>query len=72
MAAEGRMDSFNTFMVGKFFRLRKTPERLQALEYDLASFVGEASSETSTNMIDVGEFNDDLGATIPGITLVTW
>lgn len=54
MAAEGRMDSFNTFMVGKFFKPRKTPDRLQALGYDLAAVVGEAGPSTSTMMVDIG------------------
>ncbi len=54
MAAEGRMDSFNTFMVGKFFKPRKTPDRLQALGYDLAAVVEEAGPSTSTMMVDIG------------------
>ncbi|KAL4803731.1 S-adenosyl-L-methionine-dependent methyltransferase [Aspergillus unguis] len=94
MAAEGRMDSFNTFMVGKFFKPRSTPDRLQTLGYDLESVISESSTK---KMVDVGggrgemllelkdafpqlaaddliveEFNNDLGALIPGITLINW
>ncbi|KAL3471136.1 S-adenosyl-L-methionine-dependent methyltransferase [Aspergillus californicus] len=54
MAAEGRMDSFNSFMVGKFFKPRKTPDRLQALGYDLTAVVKEAGPSTSTIMVDIG------------------
>ncbi|KAL4788321.1 hypothetical protein BJX76DRAFT_353349 [Aspergillus varians] len=54
MAAEGRMDSFNTFMVGKFFKAQKTPDRLQALGYDLGAVVAEAGPSTSTMMVDIG------------------
>ncbi|KAL2871902.1 putative O-methyltransferase [Aspergillus lucknowensis] len=54
MAAEGRMESFNTFMVGKFFKTRKTPDRLQSLGYDLAAVVKDAGPSTSTTMVDIG------------------
>ncbi|KAL4866613.1 hypothetical protein BDV12DRAFT_198964 [Aspergillus spectabilis] len=54
MAAEGRMDSFNTFMVGKFFKARKTPDRLRALGYDFSAVINEAGPSTSTKMVDIG------------------
>ncbi|KAL5000148.1 S-adenosyl-L-methionine-dependent methyltransferase [Aspergillus recurvatus] len=54
MAAEGRMDSFNQFMEGKFFKPRKTPDRLQALGYDFAAVAREAGPSTSTVMVDIG------------------
>ncbi|KAL3457188.1 hypothetical protein BJX64DRAFT_269287 [Aspergillus heterothallicus] len=60
MAAEGRMESFNTFMVGKFFKPRKTPDRLQALGYDLAAVVNEAGPSTSTKMVDVAGGRGEL------------
>ncbi|KAL3432923.1 hypothetical protein BDV09DRAFT_197338 [Aspergillus tetrazonus] len=54
MAAEGRLDSFNQFMQGKFFKPRKTPDRLQALGYDFAAVAREAGPSTSTVMVDIG------------------
>ncbi|KAL4983009.1 S-adenosyl-L-methionine-dependent methyltransferase [Aspergillus falconensis] len=54
MTAEGRMDSFNQFMEGKFFKPRKTPDRLQALGYDFAAVAREAGPSTSTVMVDIG------------------
>ncbi|KAL4924044.1 putative O-methyltransferase [Aspergillus undulatus] len=54
MAAEGRMDSFNQFMEGKFFKPRKTPDRLKALGYDFAAVASEAGQSTSTMMVDIG------------------
>ncbi|KAL2801067.1 S-adenosyl-L-methionine-dependent methyltransferase [Aspergillus keveii] len=60
MAAEGRMESFNTFMVGKFFKPRKTPDRLHALGYDLAAVVKEAGPSTSTIMVDIGGGRGEL------------
>ncbi|KAL5048354.1 hypothetical protein BDW71DRAFT_196030 [Aspergillus fruticulosus] len=54
MAAEGRMDSFNQFMEGKFFKPRKTPDRLQALGYDFSAVAREAGPSTSTVMVDIG------------------
>ncbi|KAL4863009.1 hypothetical protein BDV12DRAFT_34218 [Aspergillus spectabilis] len=53
MAEEGRMDSFNSFMVGKFFRTESNPDRLVNLGYDLAAVLYDGPS-TSTQMVDIG------------------
>ncbi|KAL4909165.1 hypothetical protein BDW74DRAFT_174374 [Aspergillus multicolor] len=49
----GKAD-FKTFMVGKSFKPRNTPDRLQALSYDLSTVVAEAGPSTSTKMVDIG------------------
>lgn len=53
MADEGRMDSFNEFMVGKFFKTSKTPAHLQGLGYDLGSVLS-GTALGSVAMVDIG------------------
>ncbi|KAL4792779.1 S-adenosyl-L-methionine-dependent methyltransferase [Aspergillus venezuelensis] len=60
MAAEGRMDSFNTFMEGKFFKPKTTPDRLEALGYDFGDIAADAGVSTSTTMVDIGGGRGEL------------
>ncbi|KAL3473210.1 S-adenosyl-L-methionine-dependent methyltransferase [Aspergillus californicus] len=60
MAAEGRLDSFNTFMTGKFVQGPKIPARLQGLGYDLAAVLAEAGPATSTKIVDIGGGRGEL------------
>lgn len=53
MSDEGRMDSFNSFMVGKFFNGPSSTERLQKLQYDLGAVL-ESGPPTATKMVDIG------------------
>lgn len=53
MDCEGRLDSFNTFMTGKFFKAPKMPERLAGLGYDLSAVFRE-EQPTSIAMVDIG------------------
>lgn len=58
MEAQGRMDSFNQFMVGKFFKLGTMPDRVRALGYDLdAALAGDADSVA---MVDIGGGRGEL------------
>ncbi|RAH86728.1 putative O-methyltransferase [Aspergillus japonicus CBS 114.51] len=54
MAAEGRMDSFNRFMVGKFMKTATAPERLARLRYDLEPVLQDARSRRVIAMVDIG------------------
>ncbi|KAL2848433.1 S-adenosyl-L-methionine-dependent methyltransferase [Aspergillus pseudoustus] len=54
MASEGRMDSFNTFMVGKFGQLTTVPERMKFVGYDLGAILAEGDASTSTKIVDIG------------------
>ncbi|KAJ0416329.1 S-adenosyl-L-methionine-dependent methyltransferase [Aspergillus carlsbadensis] len=60
MAAEGRMDSFNTFMMGKFGGLPSVSERLKSIEYDLESVLAEGGPSTSTKIVDIGGGRGEL------------
>lgn len=53
MAEQGRMDSFNLFMEGKFMRPHSVPDRLKVLGYDLQSVLNEATPENSITMVDI-------------------
>ncbi|KAL4976240.1 O-methyltransferase [Aspergillus desertorum] len=84
MAEEGRMDSFNIFMTGKFFEMESNAVRLQRLGYDIGSVL-KSGREDATKMVDIGgadlsltekdlvveEFNNDI-VYIPGINLAQW
>ena len=52
MAHQGRMDSFNTFMEGKFGKFGTMPERVERLGYDLDSAI--MSNESDIVMVDIG------------------
>lgn len=57
MEAQGRMDSFNQFMVGKFLKFGTFPERATSLGYDLR----EALSQPGTvAMVDIGGGRGEL------------
>ncbi|KAL5043002.1 hypothetical protein BDW71DRAFT_216562 [Aspergillus fruticulosus] len=59
MAEEGRMDSFNTFMTGKFFDVESNAVRLQRLGYDIASVL-KSGQEDATKMVDIGGGRGEL------------
>ncbi|RAH47326.1 putative O-methyltransferase [Aspergillus brunneoviolaceus CBS 621.78] len=80
MAAEGRMDSFNRFMMGKFMKTATAPERLARFKYHLDTVLQDAKSrrviamafpELSDKDLVVQEFNHEIRE-IPGLTLSTW
>lgn len=52
MQLQGRMDSFNMFMQGKFGRFGKMPERVKSFGYDLDAAV--AGTESPVVMVDIG------------------
>ncbi|PYI32136.1 O-methyltransferase [Aspergillus indologenus CBS 114.80] len=54
MAAEGRMDSFNRFMVGKFMKTATAPERLALFQYHLNPVLQDAKSRRVIAMVDIG------------------
>ncbi|KAI9927308.1 hypothetical protein ASPWEDRAFT_188429 [Aspergillus wentii DTO 134E9] len=58
MAHEGRMDSFNQFMTGKFSKTQKMPDRLQGFGYDLSPAI--AANEDSVAMVDIGGGRGEL------------
>jgi hypothetical protein len=72
MAQEGHMDSFNSFMTGKFFVMESNAVRVQNLGYDIGSVL-ESGREDATKMVDIGggrgelllQFRDAL----PGLSL---
>ncbi|KAJ9244202.1 hypothetical protein DTO169E5_1807 [Paecilomyces variotii] len=52
MEIQGRMDSFNTFMQGKFGKFGKMPERVKSFGYDLDAAV--SGTESAVVMVDIG------------------
>jgi hypothetical protein len=69
MEAQGRMDSFNQFMVGKFLKFGTFPERVAAAGYDLGATLGvDAESSSSSSalrddevaMVDIGGGRGEL------------
>ncbi|KAL2824400.1 hypothetical protein BDW59DRAFT_172922 [Aspergillus cavernicola] len=58
MAAEGRMDNFNTFMTGKFGKVAKIPDRLQSLGYDLGALL--ETRPPTIKMVDIGGGRGEL------------
>lgn len=52
MARQGRMDSFNQFMVGKFGKFGKMPERVKGFGYDLDGTV--SGTESPIVWVDIG------------------
>jgi len=57
MEAQGRMDSFNEFMVGKFLKFGTFPERVESLGYDLRAAL---SAPGSVAMVDIGGGRGEL------------
>ncbi|CAI7627618.1 unnamed protein product [Penicillium discolor] len=64
METQGRMDSFNHFMVGKFLKFGTFPERVKSVGYDLDSaLAGGTATNTSTGsatMVDIGGGRGEL------------
>ena len=52
MALQGRMNSFNIFMEGKFGKFGTMPERVERLGYDLDSAI--MSNESNIVVVDIG------------------
>ncbi|KAJ5909199.1 hypothetical protein N7495_001881 [Penicillium taxi] len=57
MEAQGRMDSFNQFMVGKFLKFGTFPERARSNGYDLQAAL---SGPGSIAMVDIGGGRGEL------------
>ncbi|KAJ5772777.1 hypothetical protein N7457_007673 [Penicillium paradoxum] len=57
MEAQGRMDSFNHFMVGKFLKFGTFPERVKSIGYDLDAALGVTGSAA---MVDIGGGRGEL------------
>lgn len=60
MAAQGRMDSFNQFMVGKFLKFGTFPERVKQLRYDLDVVLGNQGDLPGVAMVDIGGGRGEL------------
>lgn len=64
METQGRMDSFNHFMVGKFLKFGTFPDRVKSMGYDLDSaLAGDISTGTgigSATMVDIGGGRGEL------------
>lgn len=60
MAAEGRMDSFNSFMAGKFGGITTIPEQLKSVGYNLGAVLAEGGPSTSTKIVDIGGGRGEL------------
>jgi hypothetical protein len=54
------MDSFNTFMVGKFGGIPPVTERLKSIKYDLEPVLAGARPSTSTKIVDIGGGRGEL------------
>ncbi|KAJ5159257.1 uncharacterized protein N7500_008908 [Penicillium coprophilum] len=63
METQGRMDSFNHFMVGKFLKFGTFPERVKSMGYDLDSALARAATDSRTSsavMVDIGGGRGEL------------
>lgn len=64
METQGRMDSFNHFMVGKFLKFGTFPERVKSMGYNLdGALAGGTDTNTSTGsatMVDIGGGRGEL------------
>jgi hypothetical protein len=61
MAQTGRLDSFNTFMTGKFGRGETMPNRVKNLGYDLDTLIsGSFDANLSTVIVDIGGGRGEL------------
>ncbi|OQD63116.1 hypothetical protein PENPOL_c010G06708 [Penicillium polonicum] len=64
METQGRMDSFNHFMVGKFLKFGTFPERVKSMGYDLdgalAGGTASNASPGSATMVDIGGGRGEL------------
>lgn len=59
MEAQGRMDSFNQFMVGKFLKFGTFPERVAGAGYDLGAVLGVDPGSDSTCSSSSSALRDD-------------
>jgi hypothetical protein len=57
METQGRMDSFNQFMVGKFLKFGTFPERVKSLGYDLRDALSQPGTVA---MVDIGGGRGEL------------
>jgi len=57
MESQGRMDSFNQFMVGKFLKFGTFPERVTSLGYDLRDALSQPGAVA---MVDIGGGRGEL------------
>ncbi|CAI7635452.1 unnamed protein product [Penicillium pancosmium] len=61
MEQQGRMDSFNQFMVGKFIKFGTFPDRVASLGYNLGKALGEPGSpHQHPVMVDIGGGRGEL------------
>ena len=60
METQGRMDSFNQFMVGKFIKFGTFPGRVKGVGYDLDTVLGSQSELSSVAMVDIGGGRGEL------------
>ena len=60
MTQEGRMDSFNQFMEGKFMKTASAAERLNILGYDLGAVLQERPACAPAIMVDIGGGRGEL------------
>lgn len=62
MHLQGRMDSFNTFMDGKFGRFGRMPDRVQNLGYDLDAAISDhhEGHQSAVVMVDIGGGRGEL------------
>ncbi|KAJ5494815.1 hypothetical protein N7463_010902 [Penicillium fimorum] len=60
METQGRMDSFNHFMVGKFLKFGTFPERVKSIGYDLDGALAGGAATGSPAMVDIGGGRGEL------------
>ncbi|KAJ5951489.1 uncharacterized protein N7479_009902 [Penicillium vulpinum] len=60
METQGRMDSFNHFMVGKFLKFGTFPERVKSMGYDLDVALSSCTATGSATMVDIGGGRGEL------------
>ncbi|KAJ5549704.1 hypothetical protein N7461_004402 [Penicillium sp. DV-2018c] len=60
MEEQGRMDSFNRFMVGKFIKFGTFPERVKSMGYNLDGALNGSFAEDSAAMVDIGGGRGEL------------
>ncbi|KAJ5827823.1 hypothetical protein N7447_004586 [Penicillium robsamsonii] len=60
METQGRMDSFNHFMVGKFLKFGTFPERVKSMGYDLDGALAGGATTGSPTVVDIGGGRGEL------------
>lgn len=61
MEEQGRMDSFNQFMVGKFLKFGTFPDRVAGVGYDLGAVLGVSPDSSSSRLRDDEVAMVDIG-----------